>query len=56
MITQLQQVSPAQTQSGPAKRGDLETLQKHLNLLDDDLELQEIYKLLSKRINPELKL
>ncbi len=46
----LQQFSPAQVQTGPAIRHDDSTIQKHLNLLNDDPPLQELYRLLTKSI------
>jgi predicted short-subunit dehydrogenase-like oxidoreductase (DUF2520 family) len=39
-----------QAQTGPAKRGDLEVLDKHLALLSDDETLAEVYKLISQHI------
>ncbi len=42
-------LSPIEAQTGPALRNDELTMQKHINLLEDD-ELKEIYKLLSHRI------
>jgi predicted short-subunit dehydrogenase-like oxidoreductase (DUF2520 family) len=48
------QDSPARMQTGPAMRGDVDTVRKHLDLLADNLEWQEIYRELSVNINPEL--
>lgn len=42
--------TPNHLQTGPAKRNDLQTLQKHLLLLNDQPEQQEIYRLLSNYI------
>jgi predicted short-subunit dehydrogenase-like oxidoreductase (DUF2520 family) len=42
--------SPQSVQTGPAKRGDLETLDKHMEMLSKDEKLQEIYRLLSQDI------
>lgn len=36
--------------TGPARRGDQATIQRHLDLLADDPELARIYQLLSERI------
>jgi predicted short-subunit dehydrogenase-like oxidoreductase (DUF2520 family) len=47
---------PQNTQTGPAIRGDLVTLQKHFDLLQDQPEAQELYRQLSLRINPKLEL
>lgn len=38
-------------QTGPARRGDAETIQKHLHLLEDDLPLKELYEMLSDSIS-----
>ena len=43
-------LSPRNAQTGPAKRGDVETLDKHMDLLTGDESLQEIYRLLSQHI------
>lgn len=42
------QEGPGRSQTGPAIRGDRQTLEKHLELLPDDLK--EIYKTISKHI------
>jgi predicted short-subunit dehydrogenase-like oxidoreductase (DUF2520 family) len=39
-----------QAQTGPAKRGDLETLDRHLELLKDDEKVAELYRLISQHI------
>lgn len=41
---------PLLLQTGPAVRGDLTTMQRHLHLLDGEPSLQQIYKLLSGSI------
>ena len=38
-------------QTGPAKRGDTETIKRHIQMLDNQLEKQKIYQLLSESIN-----
>lgn len=43
---------PESSQTGPALRGDIETLKKHLTRIDE-ADLKEIYKLLALLINPE---
>ena len=43
-------VGPENAQTGPAKRGDLEILDKHLEFIKDDPALAEIYKLVSQDI------
>ena len=45
---------PNSVQTGPALRGDLNTLKKHLYLLKDDPDLLAIYRRLSLLINPDL--
>lgn len=46
----------AQAQTGPAKRGDMHTIKKHLDLLSYNQNLQDIYELLSQSIRQEHKL
>ncbi len=41
---------PNDTQTGPAKRGDDRTITKHLNLLQKEDSMQELYKLFTKHI------
>ncbi|OEK06800.1 Rossmann-like and DUF2520 domain-containing protein [Roseivirga misakiensis] len=43
-------IGPENAQTGPAKRGDLETLDQQFNALSNDAELAEIYKLVSQHI------
>ncbi len=50
------QDSPARMQTGPAMRGDEDTLRRHLLLLADHPAWMEIYRDLSENINPELKI
>lgn len=47
-------VDPATVQTGPAKRGDIHTIQSHLDLISDNPELVKIYKDISLSINPHL--
>lgn len=42
-------IGPKNAQTGPARRGDLETLDMHMQYLEDS-EYQELYKLLSEKI------
>ncbi len=42
--------SPADVQTGPAARHDAATLERHMSLLSDDPELQELYQQISKNI------
>jgi predicted short-subunit dehydrogenase-like oxidoreductase (DUF2520 family) len=44
------QLGPEDAQTGPAKRGDLEILEKHLTFLQEDSAIAEIYKIVSQNI------
>lgn len=44
------EIGPSQAQTGPARRGDLEVLDKHMESLKKDEPLQEIYRLISQHI------
>ena len=44
----IEKISPYQAQTGPAKRNDIKTIDKHLNILNK--EQQNIYQLLTKAI------
>jgi predicted short-subunit dehydrogenase-like oxidoreductase (DUF2520 family) len=46
--------SPARMQTGPAVRGDEETIQRHIALLQEHPEWLQLYADLSKSINPQL--
>ena len=52
----VQHQSPAQMQTGPALRGDLKTIEKHLDYLQQYPEWEKLYRLLSKSIHPKLNL
>ncbi|MCX8491522.1 MAG: DUF2520 domain-containing protein, partial [Cyclobacteriaceae bacterium] len=43
-------IDPNHAQTGPASRGDLEILDKHLEFLSDDEGVAEIYKIISQHI------
>ncbi|MFT5724413.1 MAG: putative short-subunit dehydrogenase-like oxidoreductase (DUF2520 family) [Bacteroidia bacterium] len=43
----IQNLSPVEAQTGPAKRGDDETIKQHLKLLEDSKNLKALYKTLS---------
>ncbi len=45
---------PREAQTGPARRGDTNTMEKHLQLLEGQPELQEVYRLLSGLIGTRL--
>jgi predicted short-subunit dehydrogenase-like oxidoreductase (DUF2520 family) len=49
-LEKLKTLSPKDAQTGPARRNDLETINKHLHLLLDDPNLSQIYQLLSTSI------
>ncbi len=44
------QVGPHQALTGPARRGDFETLDRHLQLLQDNPGVAELYRLISQHI------
>lgn len=46
----LQSLTPTRAQTGPARRGDLETLDRHMAFLKDDPELAALYKVISQHI------
>lgn len=50
------QDSPQRMQTGPAVRGDVDTIRRHLELLSNYPEWQDLYKRLTKSINPEAKI
>jgi predicted short-subunit dehydrogenase-like oxidoreductase (DUF2520 family) len=43
-------IDPKNAQTGPAKRGDLEILDNHLEFLKDEPEIVEIYRIISQHI------
>jgi len=49
-ITKALAIGPENSQTGPAKRGDLETLDHHMEFLQDDEEVAEIYRVISQSI------
>lgn len=46
----VQAFMPAEVQTGPAARGDAETMRKHLEFLREQPELEALYQELSQRI------
>ena len=48
----IQNISPKEAQTGPAVRGDKNVMSQQLELMSDRADLQELYKMLSKGINP----
>ncbi len=49
-FTQLEDNSAKELQTGPAKRNDIQIIEKHLKLLEDHPEYQKIYKFVSESI------
>lgn len=50
VITKSLSIGPENAQTGPAKRGDLEILDKHMEFLQSDEAIAELYKLISQHI------
>lgn len=50
------QDSPARMQTGPAVRGDADTIRRHLELLDGHPRWKELYAMLSASINPDMEI
>jgi predicted short-subunit dehydrogenase-like oxidoreductase (DUF2520 family) len=50
MINKSLTIGPGEAQTGPARRGDLETLDRHVEFLQGDEALAEIYKIVSQHI------
>ena len=48
----IQKISPKEAQTGPAMREDRNVISKQLELMNGKEDLQELYKMLSKGINP----
>jgi predicted short-subunit dehydrogenase-like oxidoreductase (DUF2520 family) len=56
-VLKIKNNSPAQMQTGPARRGDNITIEKHLSYLTEHIPQYDlIYKILSININPDLTL
>lgn len=49
-MTKALQVGPEQAQTGPALRGDLEVLDRHMEFLQEDDKVAEIYRVISQHI------
>ena len=45
--------SPGKSQTGPAMRGDTDTLEQHLSLLKDHTAYAQLYRMMSTLINPQ---
>ena len=48
----IQKISPKEAQTGPAVRGDRNVMSKQLELMNGKEDLQELYRMLSRGINP----
>ncbi|RAW02763.1 Rossmann-like and DUF2520 domain-containing protein [Pseudochryseolinea flava] len=44
------EIGPQKAQTGPARRGDLEILDRHMEFLNEDEEVSDIYKVVSQHI------
>ncbi len=49
-VEKMMDIGPEDAQTGPARRRDYATLDKHLDMLKDNEELSEIYRLISQHI------
>ena len=52
-VDKLAYLSPEESQTGPAVRGDTTVMEKHLMMLDKQPELQDLYKTLSSLISKD---
>jgi predicted short-subunit dehydrogenase-like oxidoreductase (DUF2520 family) len=46
----IKETSPLEAQTGPASRGDLTTIRKHMEMLRDNKQLSELYRIMSEHI------
>ena len=51
----LHTLAPAEAQTGPAARGDRNVMDRHLAMLKDDGDLQEVYRMMSEMIMKQKK-
>ena len=49
----IKSLDPADAQTGPARRGDDHTIERHLKMLQDDPDLRQLYQLFSDRITKQ---
>jgi len=54
-FAKIMETDPQTAQTGPAKRGDLKTINEHLNILKDHPEMQKIYTFVSESIAESYK-
>lgn len=52
-VEKIDKMTPQKAQTGPASRGDKIVLERHISQLENNPELQTIYKILSKSIEDE---
>ena len=52
---QIQSKHPAMVQAGPAYRGDLDTINQHKSLLEEDEQLLKLYEVFSESIQKTFK-
>jgi predicted short-subunit dehydrogenase-like oxidoreductase (DUF2520 family) len=50
MINKSLSIGPENAQTGPARRGDLEILDKHIEFLQENPTSAELYKIISQHI------
>ncbi|MCQ2083472.1 MAG: DUF2520 domain-containing protein [Bacteroidaceae bacterium] len=55
-VEKLEKLTPQESQTGPAVRGDAGVVNHHLAMLADDPEWQTLYRLISKDINPNIRI
>ena len=55
-IDKAAELGPENAQTGPAVRGDIAVIEKHLQILEESESSHSIYKLMSKVINPSLEI
>lgn len=46
----IENMDPAQMQTGPARRGDLVVLNKHISMLENNALMRDVYRLMSQKI------
>ena len=51
----IHKISPKEAQTGPAVRGDRNVMNQQLKLMEDREDLQGLYQMLSKGINPHIE-
>lgn len=49
-IAKILELTPDEAQTGPARRGDISTIEKHLDILKNKKDLKEIYQIFSQQI------